>query len=148
MPMAPMMSIVGANAAVSDSAPTLASRLARLSLRKLCEFQPWRLNACATRAPEMFCSSSELTPLMVLRVLRKAVRARLENTAVEMYISGSSAKLARASLQLSASMPIRIANSSRKLDTRRDRPMPTARLITSVSLVRRDSRSPALWRSK
>ena len=96
----------------------------------------------------MFCSSSELTPLMVLRVLRKAMRARRENTAVERYISGSSAKLVRASRQLSASMPIRIATSSRTLEASRDRLMPTARLITSVSLDSRDTRSPALWWSK
>ena len=140
--------MVGANAAVSDSAPTLASRLARLSARKLDEFQPCRLKACATRAPEMFCSSSELTPLMVLRVLRKATRACRENTAVDRYISGSSAKLTRASRQFSASMPIRIATSSSTLWASRDRLMPNARLITSVSLDRRDTRSPALWWSK
>ena len=148
MPMALITSMVGANAAVSDSAPTLASRLAWLSWRKLCEFHDWRLNACAVRAPEMFCSSSELTPLMVLRVLRKARRARLENTAVLAYIIGSRMKVASARRQLSASMPTRIANSSRKLVTRRDSPIPTVRLITSVSLVSRDSRSPASLRSK
>ena len=45
-------------------------------------------------------------------------------------------------------MPIRIANNSRKLDTMRDSPIPTVRLITSVSLVSRDNRSPASLRSK
>ena len=140
--------MVGANAAVSDSAPTLASRLARFSCRKLCEFHDCRLNACATRAPDMFCSSSELTPLIVLRVSRNAARARFENTAVLTYISGSRAKLASARRQFSHSMPTRMANSSRKLDTSRDSPMPTTRLITSVSLTSRDSRSPASLRSK
>ena len=143
-----MMSMVGANAAVSDSAPTLASRLARFSCRKLCEFHDWRLNACATFAPEMFCSSSVLTPLIVLRVSRKAERARRENSAVLTYISGSRANVASASRQLSHSMPIRMAISSRKLDTSRDSPMPTTRLITSVSLTSRDSRSPASFLSK
>ena len=85
---------------------------------------------------------------MVLRVLRNALRARFENTAVLTYISGSSTKLASARRQLSHSMPTRIANSSRKLVTRRDSPIPTVRLITSVSLVSRDSRSPASLRSK
>ena len=146
--MALITSMVGANAAVIDSAPTLASRLARLSFRKLLEFNACRLNAWATRAPEIFCSNSELTPLIVLRVSRNALRARFEKIAVLMYISGSSRKLANASRQLSHSIPIRIANSIRKLDTSRDRPQPTTRLITSMSLVRRDSRSPASCRSK
>ena len=141
-------SMVGANAAVRDSAPTLASRLARFNWRKLCEFHDCRLNACATLAPEMFCSSSVLTPLIVVRVLRNAERARFENSAVLRYISGSSENVASASRQLSHSIPIRMAISSRKLDTSRDRPMPTTRLITSVSLTSRDSRSPASWRSK
>src|ERR1700682_6239636 len=69
-------SMVGAKAAVSATAATFASRLARLRSRKRAMFVSARLNAWASRMPVISSWSSAVTSPVVSRVMRKAGRAR------------------------------------------------------------------------
>ena len=89
--------MVGAKAAVSAIAETLASRFARLRSRKRAMFVSVRLNAWASRMPVISSCNSAVTSPVVSRVVRKAPRASREKTEVARKMSGITVKLTSAS---------------------------------------------------
>ena len=90
-------SIVGAKAAVTTTAATFASRLARFRSRKRAIFASMRLNAWASRMPLISSWISAVTSPVVSRVMRKARRASREKTEVARKMSGITVKLTSAS---------------------------------------------------
>ncbi len=96
--------MVGAKAAVSAIAETLASRFARLRSRKRAIFVSVRLNAWASRMPLISSWSSAVTSPVVSRVVRKARRASCEKTEVTRKMSGITVKLTSASGTLNSSI--------------------------------------------
>ncbi len=104
--------MVGLNADVTAVAFTLASRLAAFRSANLRTFSFVRLKACATRTPpSSSCKSADTSP-RVLRVLRKAWRARPEKKRVVNHNTGSMTNTASPSRQLMINMAIEIPETA------------------------------------
>ena len=140
-------STLGMKVKVNEAAAMWPSRLASLTSRKRRRATRCCANAWITPIPEIASARLPTSPATRSRVMRKARRARSENTQVASSISGATANVTRASCRSKLSIATTMPASSRVSPAIATRPCDSASLITATSPITCEMVTPTMCRS-